>query len=58
MNDFSDKYKTTISETRSLLTFIRNLYKNSRLFIKIKLPNKPFTIQAYCLAVLLKIHTK
>ena len=58
MSELSDKYRTTISETRSLLTFIRNLYKQSRLFLKIKLPNKPYTIQAYSLAVLLKLHNK
>ncbi len=53
-----EKYKTSISETRSLLTHIRTLYKNSRLYPKITCPNKNYTIQAYCLAVLLKLHTK
>ena len=53
-----EKYKTSISETRSLLTHIRILYKNSRLYPKITCPNKNYTIQAYCLAVLLKLHTR
>lgn len=57
-NNKFDIYKTSISETRSFLTYIRQLYLNHKLYEKNTLQNKSFSVQAYCLAVLLKLHSK